>query len=107
MTDNTKMVFEVENLDNASPATVSRCGIVYVSESDLNWEPLIDAWIKDRIEAKIYSNPDEATWLTEFIEKYIVKPDIFLMLLKNYTYVMYTPPVVRINQMLNLLTALF
>ena len=37
MIDNTKMVFEVENLNNASPATVSRCGIVYVSQSDLSW----------------------------------------------------------------------
>mmetsp|Transcript_44095 Transcript_44095/g.42771 ORF Transcript_44095/g.42771 Transcript_44095/m.42771 type:complete len:447 (+) Transcript_44095:430-1770(+) len=42
MIDLTKMVFEVENLNNASPATVSRCGQVYVSESDLNWEPLVD-----------------------------------------------------------------
>ena len=59
MTDNTKMVFEVETLDNASPATVSRCGIVYVSETDLNWEPLIHTWCHDRKEAKIACNPDE------------------------------------------------
>ena len=52
MIELTKMVFEVENLNNASPATVSRCGIVYVSESDLNWEPLIETWLKDRIELK-------------------------------------------------------
>jgi len=40
MSDKCKMTFEVENLDNASPATVSRCGIIYVSPTDLSWEPL-------------------------------------------------------------------
>jgi dynein heavy chain len=36
MIDNVKMTFEVETLVNASPATVSRAGIIYVSETDLN-----------------------------------------------------------------------
>jgi len=44
MHDLTKMTFEVENLNNASPATVSRCGIIYVSASDLGWAPLITTW---------------------------------------------------------------
>ena len=48
MTDTTKMVFEVENLNNASPATVSRCGIIFVSHTYLSWKPLIETWIKDR-----------------------------------------------------------
>lgn len=52
MSDNCKMTFEVENLDNASPATVSRCGIIYVSPPDLGWEPLFDTWAKDRVEKK-------------------------------------------------------
>ena len=34
MTDNTKIMFENETLVNASPATVSRCGIIYVSDTD-------------------------------------------------------------------------
>lgn len=99
MIDNTKMVFEVENLNNASPATVSRCGIVYVSESDLNWEPLIDTWLRDRQETKTYANPQEEDWVREFVEKYIYnsKNDLFNILIKTYTYVMYTPPVLRIN----------
>jgi len=59
MTDNCKIVFEVENLNNASPATVSRCGIIFVSSTDLGWRPLIDTWSRDRAEIKSYCNPEE------------------------------------------------
>jgi dynein heavy chain len=52
MSSTAKMVFEVENLNNASPATVSRCGIIYVSKVDLGWRPLIETWHKDRSVAK-------------------------------------------------------
>jgi hypothetical protein len=38
------MVFEVENLNNASPATVSRCGIIFVSSTNLGWRPLLETW---------------------------------------------------------------
>jgi len=41
MTDNTKIMFENETLKNASPATVSRAGIIYVSDTDLDWLPVI------------------------------------------------------------------
>lgn len=46
MTDNVKMMFEVETLVNASPATVSRAGIIYVSETDLDWAPVVESWVK-------------------------------------------------------------
>lgn len=48
MTSNCKMVFEVETLDNASPATVSRCGIVYISSTDLGYIPVLKSWITGR-----------------------------------------------------------
>lgn len=48
MTDNVKIMFEVETLVNASPATVSRAGIIYVSETDLDWAPVIEAWVRKR-----------------------------------------------------------
>lgn len=104
MTDNTKMVFEVENLNNASPATVSRCGIVYVSDTDLGWEPLFYTWIEDKIESKNLG-PERAEWIKAFVDKYMVQPDIFDYLVKNQTYVMYVPEVIRTSNMINLFDA--
>jgi len=39
------MMFEVEDLQEASPATVSRCGMVYVTPDKLGWEPLLSQWV--------------------------------------------------------------
>lgn len=49
MSDNTKLMFENEHLNNASPATVSRAGIVFVSESDLGWQAVTQAWLANLV----------------------------------------------------------
>ncbi|KAL9651366.1 hypothetical protein ABK040_001316 [Willaertia magna] len=43
MSPDVKMCFEVENLNNASPATVSRAGQIFISESILGWQPVIES----------------------------------------------------------------
>jgi dynein heavy chain len=106
MTDLCKMTFEVENLNNASPATVSRCGIIYVSADDLGWEPLIKAWVRDRVYVKAAVSPDEGTWAKDMVQKYIKGPDLMKTLTREYTYMLPIAECVRINNMLNLMNAI-
>jgi dynein heavy chain len=105
MSDQCKMTFEVENLDNASPATVSRCGIIYVSPPDLGWEPLFDTWCKDRVEFKENCSNEETDWVNAFVTKYIMKTNLEIALQKGYLYMMPAPMIIRVNQFLTLLTA--
>ena len=45
-----RMVFEVDDLSQASPATVSRCGMVYVDPKNLGYYPFYERWCKKKTE---------------------------------------------------------
>jgi dynein heavy chain len=121
MLDSTKMTFEVENLRNASPATVSRNGIVFVSDTDLYWEPLFDTWIKDRNDRASLTppcNPEEEKWIKTYLVKYFrhksfdnqtttdpSQKAVFYFIRKNFSSPMDSPEVVKTTMMINLLTA--
>lgn len=46
--DHCKLLFEVFDLQYASPATISRCGMVYVDSRNLGYEPYVFSWLSRR-----------------------------------------------------------
>jgi len=82
-----KMLFEVYDLQYASPATISRCGMVYVDPKDLGYQPYFVKWMrkwekrrdeerklaeekKEEIEMELHWEPFVDN-LNEFFEKYV------------------------------------
>ncbi|NXF09729.1 DYH9 protein, partial [Smithornis capensis] len=60
-----RLLFEISHLRTATPATVSRAGILYINPSDLGWNPPVSSWIDQR---EIQS---ERANLTILFEKYL------------------------------------
>lgn len=57
-----KCLFEVMDLAVASPATVSRIGVVYMTPSDLGWMPYVQSW-----SARVFKPPIYPQWIHEHL----------------------------------------
>lgn len=58
------LLFEVGDLQYASPATVSRAGMVYVDPKNLSWQPFMNKWINKRSE-------NQQNLLKQLSDKYV------------------------------------
>lgn len=67
LTDAMRMVFEIHTLRNATPATVSRAGILYINDTDIGYQPYVDSWLSTRT-AEI-----EKSSLPDLFDRYLGK----------------------------------
>ena len=64
LTPTMRLLFEISNLRTATPATVSRAGILYINPQDLGWNPYVTSWIETR------TVPAEKSNLVILFDKY-------------------------------------
>ena len=72
LTPHMTMMFEVEDLAVASPATVSRCGMVYIEPAALGLLPLFYKW-KQELPVKIKENKKLMKLIEEFVVDIVVQ----------------------------------
>ncbi|XP_019728452.1 dynein heavy chain 11, axonemal isoform X3 [Hippocampus comes] len=65
LTSSMRLVFEISHLRVATPATVSRAGILFINPQDLGWNLYVASWIDQR------ERQTERAHLTILFEKYV------------------------------------
>lgn len=63
LTTSMSLLFEVEDLSVASPATVSRAGMIYV-DNDLGWKPFVKSWLHRQ-----FTSPDDRSFISSLCDK--------------------------------------
>lgn len=61
------MIFEVMDLSQASPATVSRCGMIYMESSSLGFKPFYTSWLTTLSDLWLDENEEYVSTLCDWL----------------------------------------
>ena len=100
MSRSMNMIFEVQDLAVASPATVSRCGMIYVEPTQIGWEPLRKSWMNALPE---HMAPHKSLFKSLF--DWLVEP-CFRFVRKNCKEIVPTSDINLPQSLMNLLSSL-
>eukprot|EP00075_Anas_platyrhynchos_P034676 XP_027323929.1 LOW QUALITY PROTEIN: cytoplasmic dynein 2 heavy chain 1 [Anas platyrhynchos] len=76
---NVNFVFETHDLSCASPATISRMGMIFLSDEDIDLNSLIKSWLRSQPEEYRYNLEN---WIGDYFEKalnWVVKQNDFVV----------------------------
>lgn len=111
-----RLLFEVSNLKNATPATVSRAGVLFINDTDIGWMPYMNSWLDRSTINKLRGTRDGAnlpetfpviddvgksTFLRCFQTYFVESPDIH-----DKTKVRHIAPMVDIGMVQSICTIL-
>jgi len=98
-----RMIFEIRDLRFATPATVSRAGILFISDTfGSQWRAHVKSWIAKKDPAKY--TEEIKTMLGQLFEKYV--PDTFIHCKKNFKYLIPTMEISMIIAICKLLESI-
>uniref|UniRef100_A0A8C9NDF6 Dynein axonemal heavy chain 17 n=1 Tax=Serinus canaria TaxID=9135 RepID=A0A8C9NDF6_SERCA len=95
LTPTMRLIFEISHLRTATPATVSRAGILYINPTDLGWSPIVASWIETR------TVKSEKAALMILFDKYL--PPLLEKLKSEFKTITPVPDVTAIQTVLSLL----
>lgn len=85
LTPSMRLLFEISNMRHATPATVSRAGVLYINDSDIGWKPYFESWLEKHRETdlnesnskkQIYAFDQAAISVFLKCQSYIENPEI-------------------------------
>lgn len=96
LTPTMRLLFEVSTLEQATPATVSRGGVLYLDPADVGWNPYAVSWIEKRVVQSEKAN------LIIFFDKYV--PPCLEALNKRFKTIIHVPDIcyVQVNYIFTL-----
>ncbi len=105
LTASMRLLLEVSNLRNATPATVSRGGVLFINDADIGWTPYVNSWM-DQFK-KSGKNEDEIvrTVFDICLRNYI--SDNFLDNMKNEETIAPMVPISYIQTLTTIIDYLF
>lgn len=76
MSNKMNLIFEPADLEQASPATVSRCGMIYMEPHQMGWRPLKESYMQHQLPSNLTQEHRE---LLNDLFEWLIDPCLFFI----------------------------